>query len=250
MSFDEKTIQYLDYYVYVLIDPSNGKPFYVGKGKGNRVFNHVNCVLNDPTISDKYDVIRQIKERGDRVLHIILRHGLSDKVAYEVESSIIDFSLYFNHKLTNAALGHNSIENGVMTTDEVIGKYNAPKLEKLRDDAIIININKSYKRGSGSDGIYEATKEAWVISRSKLPKIKFVLSEYRGLIVEVFKVGNWYPVNTKGKNGKAKVRYGFNGEIATEEVRKEYHHTSVAHIKGLGAANPIRYKLIKDRPSY
>ncbi|HMO19192.1 MAG TPA: hypothetical protein PKA63_13875 [Oligoflexia bacterium] len=245
MSFDEKTIQYLDYYVYALIDPDNGKPFYVGKGKGNRVFNHVNCALNDPTNSDKYDVIREIQERGDRVSHIILRHGLSEGVAFEIESTLIDFSIFFGHKLTNTVLGHNSIENGVMTTDEVIRKYNAPKLERLREDAIIININKSYKRGSGSDGIYLATKEAWVIDKRKLPTIKFVLSEFRGIIVEVFEVGRWYPVNTTKNDGKIKVRYGFEGVIAQEEVKREYHHTSVAHIKGQGNANPIRYKLQK-----
>ena len=28
-------------YVYRLIDPRNGETFYVGKGKGNRVFAHV-----------------------------------------------------------------------------------------------------------------------------------------------------------------------------------------------------------------
>ena len=37
--------------------------------------------------------------------------------------------------------------------------------------------------------IYQATKETWLISEWKLPQIKYVLSEYRGLIVEVFEVG-------------------------------------------------------------
>lgn len=35
--FDEKTIQHLKYYVYMLIDPADNKPFYIGKGVQNRV---------------------------------------------------------------------------------------------------------------------------------------------------------------------------------------------------------------------
>ena len=36
-------------YVYVYIDPRNHHPFYVGKGKGNRLFSH----LDDQTESEK-----------------------------------------------------------------------------------------------------------------------------------------------------------------------------------------------------
>jgi len=31
----------LGWYVYRLIDPRNGETFYVGKGRGNRIFQHV-----------------------------------------------------------------------------------------------------------------------------------------------------------------------------------------------------------------
>ena len=30
----------MDYYIYKLIDPRTGKPFYIGKGKGNRLHQH------------------------------------------------------------------------------------------------------------------------------------------------------------------------------------------------------------------
>ena len=40
-SFSQKTINELKYYVYVYSDPDTKKPFYVGKGKGNRVFSHL-----------------------------------------------------------------------------------------------------------------------------------------------------------------------------------------------------------------
>lgn len=37
--FDLLTIQKLNFYVYALINPNDKKPFYIGKGNGNRFLN-------------------------------------------------------------------------------------------------------------------------------------------------------------------------------------------------------------------
>lgn len=87
--FDEKTITSLKYYVYLLVDPCTKEPFYVGKGLGNRVFNHVTNALNSEVITDKYEVIRAIEHRGEKVKHIIVRHGLKEKIAFEIEAALI-----------------------------------------------------------------------------------------------------------------------------------------------------------------
>lgn len=46
--FSEEVAKAVGNYVYRLIDPRNGETFYVGKGKGNRVFQHVRglCCTN------------------------------------------------------------------------------------------------------------------------------------------------------------------------------------------------------------
>ena len=38
--YSKKVQEAIGYYVYVLVDPRTKQVFYVGKGKGNRVFDH------------------------------------------------------------------------------------------------------------------------------------------------------------------------------------------------------------------
>src|SRR5690606_2247959 len=150
--------------------------------------------------------------------------------------------------LSNKVAGHNSIERGLMTSDEVIRLYNAQPLDKIGTDCILININKKYERGKGGQSIYQATKETWMISKKRLNQLKYVLSEYRGLIVEVFEVEQWYE-KERGylpgakRYGQTKIGYGFNGVRAPDEIRNQYINKSIAHAKKKGSASAIRYNL-------
>jgi uncharacterized protein len=247
--FDEKTIQNLRYYVYMLLDPRDNRPFYIGKGFEDRVFNHLNHALTDLDISNaKYDKIREIEECGQTVTHIIIRHGLTEKEAFQIEATLIEAFNYCGVLLSNQIAGHNSIEKGLMTTEEIIGLYKAEPLNKIDSDCILININKKYQRGKGLQTIYEATKETWTIRKSKLQQLEYVLSEYKGLIVEVFKVNEWYEkergyLSNAKKHGQTKIGFGFNGEIAPDDIRSKYINKSIAHLKKKGAASAIRYNL-------
>lgn len=274
--FDPKTQQELKSYVYILLDPQDNKPFYVGKGNDNRVFKHMNLALIDSDKSTlKYDKIREIvNDRKQSVQHIIVRHGLTDREAFQIEASLIDTLIHCGFGLTNEQGGHNSIEKGLMTSEEIIQKYNADPLDKINNDCVIININTSYnnlKKNARKDGrniepnaIYQATKETWFIGKDKVNQLKYVLSEYKGLIVEVFEVdeNGWY-VKRRGKNktvrdinkkpvldGTGKIKkevveadgYGFNGNIASEVIRNLYRNKKIEK-KVKGQANVIRYKL-------
>jgi len=258
-SFDDKTIAELRAYVYALFDPLEGRPFYIGKGRGNRVFQHVEGAINEDKESNKYETIREIRSRdsNNRVKHTIVRHGMSDEVAFEVESALIDLANRTGANLTNEVTGHNSIEIGIMNSDEIIQKYNAQPLNELLHSVVIININNKYKKirdealkdntkYSGQDLIYEAVKKAWVMGKRR-DTVDYVLSEYKGIIVEVYEVievmsneGNlekWYKVSGY------KNRWGFHGRRALNDVRDKYLNKSIAHHKKRGSANPIRYSL-------
>jgi len=258
--FDIKTIEHLKYYVYLLIDPKTDEPFYVGKGIGNRVFNHVKCALeNEETSNSKYEEIRRIKDEGNDVKHLIVRHGLTEKNAFEIESALIDTFKFIpkfkNYVRGNIQGGVNSIEKGLMTTNEIIRLYNAEPLDEIGKDCVIININKTYKRGSGENAIYDATKEIWDIKEHRRNQIKYVLSEYRGLIVEVFKVKKWYS-KERGYNPGAKkygqtyLGFGFEGEIAKGLERNKYINKTISPFKKPGFASvlifPETLKKIKN----
>jgi hypothetical protein len=237
--FDTKTAEEIGYYVYCLVDPRTKKPFYVGKGKENRVFAHARDALEQPNPTDKLDTIREIIKTGQQVGYLIVQHGMTEETAFAVETALIDFAGHFDLGLTNIVLGHKSSAFGIMTADEVQLKYKAEPLDALGDGCVIININRTYKRAKGSKSFYEATKESWVISEKRIPTLKYVLSEYGGFIVEVFEVNHdgWY--KTKDPSGKA--RWGFNGKQASDEIRDRYLNRSI--VKKPGAANPIAYKL-------
>ena len=250
--FDEKTIAELKYYVYLLINPETKTPFYVGKGEGNRIFDHLNEAKQGKKGTDKLDQIQAILKKKKTVEHVIVRHGLKDKTAYQIEASLIDtfrFIPTFNDFVSgNIQGGINSIENGLMSSEEVKRKYNAQPLDFIPTDTIIININSSYKRASGKDKLYKATKERWRIKKARLTGIKYVLSEYKGLIVEVFEVEKWYPIKRQYNPGTKKAGqyytgYGFDGHIAHNSVRDLFINKSVAHKKKQGASNPIKYNL-------
>ncbi len=240
--FDNKTIEQLSYYVYVLIDPQTDRPFYIGKGIGNRVFNHKNDAENLEDISTlKLDTIRKIKNNGFEVKHIIIRHGLKESEAFEIEASLIDFGNYIGLGLTNVVEGHHVGYKGLMTTDEVIRLHNAESLYELYHPVVFVNINKKYERGKPVEHIYQATKESWVIGEHRRKTVKYALSEYSGIIIEVFEIEEWYPIHVLGV--KRQNRWGFHGKVANDEVRNLYINKSIAHTKKKGAANPIKYTL-------
>lgn len=242
--FDNLTATKLGYYVYALVNPITVKVFYIGKGIENRVFAHKLEVLENKSEigSLKKIEINAILENNLDVKHVIIRHGLTEKEAFLLEATLIEYHNFSQNKLTNEVSGHNSGFYGIKTSDELIRQYNAPKLEQLIHKVVIININRQYTKVKNSEnGIYKATKESWVIKKSRIEQLEYALSEYQGIIIGVFKIKNWYSMKTEGnKNNR---RWGFDGEEASDELKNIYLNKSIAHVKKKGASNPIRYKL-------
>jgi hypothetical protein len=128
LCFTPEVSEKLRYYVYRLIDPRNGETFYVGKGKGNRVFHHVAGELKASELegdadeeAEKLKRIRRIRNRGFEVAHVIHRHDMDEGAAFEVEAALIDAY----PGLTNSQRGHAANECGPMHAKKIIELYAA-----------------------------------------------------------------------------------------------------------------------------
>jgi hypothetical protein len=99
-------------YVYVLRRP-DGRPFYVGKGSGPRVFNHENEARHPNgrrSNSHKLNVIRAIWRASEDVIYEINGEFASDELAYIRETELISAHkrLHEGGTLTNRAPGGGS----------------------------------------------------------------------------------------------------------------------------------------------
>lgn len=226
--FSQAVCERIGYYVYILKDPRNDTIFYVGKGKGNRLFQHVQCALENATDNDKYNLIREIHKDGKEVEHFILRHGLEEKLSLEIESTIID--LLGIENLTNSVKGHDTWERGLKTIDEVFQHYDA-KAVTFDEPFIIININRLYTRGISAQKLYDSTRASWIVG-PKRDRAKYAIASYRGLVREVYEIEKWQP------NGD---RWEFIGKVAEDKIRDKYLNQSLENYIKKGGQNPIRY---------
>ena len=230
--FSQAVRENLGNYVYFLQDPRTEEVFYVGKGVGDRIFSHLAESVETDAETEKIDRIREIHSAGYEVQHFILRHGLNEKEAFEVEAAMIDFLGRDN--LSNVMGGRYSRDFGLKTAAEISAMYDAEPLDTQRP-VILINLNKRYQWGITEAELYEATRKFWVLGRRR-NGAKYAVPTYRGLTREVYEIEEWYPSND-GRD-----RWAFNGNrVMDESIRKELIYKSIKDLFQPGAANPIKY---------
>jgi hypothetical protein len=238
--FPPNVVEKLKWYVYRLIDPRNGETFYVGKGRGNRVFSHIRAEqdLEGDDLDNKIKRIREIRVAGFEVAHVIHRHGLDEKTAFEVEAALIDAY----PGLTNIAGGAGSNDYGVMHAKEITRRYSAEPAV-FQHKALLISVNRSASERS----LYDATRYAWKLSKAKAQEAEVVLANIQGLIVGAFIPYEWLDATAANFPGLAEGdgvlgRIGFAGKEAPEDIKKLYVGKRVPdEYRKRGAANPVKY---------
>lgn len=224
------------YYVYRLVDPRTLHTFYVGKGCGDRVFQHAKGVLakialdeeeNEMSLKEKQ--IADIIGDGKEVISIIHRRGLTNKEALEVEAALIDAY----PGLTNIQRGY-CIDRGAISVDDLHAMYNTPVYNEPEEKYIIIKTTPDAISANYGD-LYEATRKAWRADIKKAKKYKYVLSVVYGVVREVYKANEWQELPTG--------RIVFVGEVTNDAIAAKVKGKRIPdEYRQKGAANPFMYK--------
>lgn len=168
--------------------------------------------------------IAEIKNSGLDVMHVIHRHDIPDDAVFEVEAAVIDAF----PGLTNVQGGHGSNSKGPMNVIEIIDKYALPTIDECpTEKLVLLNINRIADK-SDKEAIYNQTRLAWKISKSKAESADYVLAVVRGVIVGAFVANEW--LEATHSNFKELVaadsempdRKGFNGSPAPAHIWEKF----------------------------
>src|SRR3989338_4637892 len=202
----QSTIEKLGYYVYLLIEPRTGQSFYVGKGCGNRINYHLLGALEiNKNEKEKIRTIRDIQSNGLNVGIVILRHGITEKEAFEVK------------KIKDE------------TEDAV-----------FEEPVILLNVRNQFSRGISASELYKITKGNWGVDLNRVSNITIVCAVALGIVIEVYIPKAWLFLGKVNKKGNK--LYYFEGKIAPQKIREKYLHKSVARFWKKGSRSPIKYE--------
>lgn len=252
VGFTPGVVEYLGYYVYLLIDPGTQSVFYVGKGVGHRWEAHLTAARMPAVEGDEFSKLQQIRDiqaTGQQVRVDILRHGLDEPTAFEVEAATIDL-LRLNHRemglLTNAVAGHH-ITRGRASVQDLNADYGSRPVEiRPEDKGVLIRINREWYRGIPQDLLYEVTRSSWRIAEYRRkpgtpasPTHAFAV--FNGIVRAAYAINDWESV--PAEPGKPP-RWAFSG-LRDAEFENRYIGGDVRRYlvsdKGFGLQNPMRF---------
>lgn len=238
LSFLPGVAEKLGWYVYALRDPRNDTIFYVGKGKGDRVYQHARHakkVSGETAPQLKLQTIRDILDEGREVGVEIVRHRIdTEDLAYEVEAAVIDALRLAGAELTNLAGGHGT-SRGWRPLEAIVAEYVAKPVE-IEHPVVLIRIANLFEHGMTEEALYRATREWWRMKPSR-HNPNWAFAVYDGIVRAVYRIERW---EQEPPTVKRKRRWAFDG-VRDAEMEERYLWTDVSRDLPRGAQNPIKY---------
>jgi hypothetical protein len=154
------------FYVYVLWREDGHTPFYVGKGKGRRWYNHEIYARSgtDNPIRDR--IILAMQRKGLAVPKTKIMQGMSEELAYRLETHLIrTIGRFPNGPLTNLTDGGDGVRNLTAEARSRMGGWRGrPRSEETKEKLRAANLGKKHsaetraKIGAISRSISDETK--------------------------------------------------------------------------------------------
>ncbi len=229
--FSRKAASELKHYVYALVDPRTEEIFYIGKGSGaSRPFQHLKVDPKDVE-SAKRERIIELKNLALEPRVDVLRYGLDDHSAREVEAAVID--TIGLHRLSNRNSGSDSSERGRLSASQLEAKLGGRPLDvnEIRHPVILFYRRDSYPK----DRLYDETRQFWALSEARIRETKpggelkyqYAFAMRGNFVLEVYRILAWFPAGTTVSSrtydrSGGKSCWEFIGSPAEETIRKSY----------------------------
>lgn len=237
------------YYVYLLVDPSTRRPFYVGKGTGERFWSHGDAASQpieasflaadaDPDATrtereNRLAKIREIRSNGRETEIAFARIRMSEEEAYLVEAALIDTLDRYAGRLVNEVRGHHT-PNGLITLDDLERElttdvFSTPTpaiLIKLFD--WVSEVDPDTGRSGGgfrSDmtpaEVLESVRAWWVLDPKRAANYQYVVAIHNGITRGVWEVepGSWRHWTPRPDR---RLRWSFTGRDAPPEIHEMF----------------------------
>lgn len=261
--FSPVTVEAIGSYVYALADDKD-RIFYVGKGEGNRVFDHVEEVrrmlASDPSgllesaedqddgadgLSPKRWRIAAMLRQGSEPAKYIVRDGLTPEQALLIEAaliSVLDWQL--EGALTNQIAGFGTAHFGLKTVEELEATKGEPfRLADLpgfaeSEEVVAINVNRRWAEVVAKEStLLDISKGRWKLSKLRADRCRYAIIHANGIVRGVFEIKRWVGPDADG-------RFTFEPVQPTAlpgSGLRQKNASSLFGTAGSGSQNPIRY---------
>lgn len=189
--FDPCQTQTLGLYVYALRDPRDGKIFYVGQGRSNRIFQHFQeaegFLRTSREPSSKILRIIDVWKNEEDVEWVILAYNLENNTANYVESAAYNA---LGQSQNGTLLNENLPPRSTLLTAEAVQQFGAEEINppEKYDFVFVFPIQNGL---ANRENPYEATRKYWYVKEEYRRKDAFAVGLNKGVSVTSFKIDKW-----------------------------------------------------------
>ena len=167
--------------------------------------------------------------------------------------------------LTNKKRGQDATLYGKTEVSRLEARYSPDELleEDIDDNIMLIKINQLYRNDMSATELYDAVRGFWRVDPEHARKADYALAVYKGMVLEVYRIVDWYPAHTTlmerphidpnhfidtytHNDPELSERYEFVGRIADEQTRGKYINRSVAGLYKKNEQTSVRYMFGKN----